>query len=97
VYNYLLVDFTFNREFSYYLIQVYIPCVMLIIVAYLSFWIDIKETTIRILLCLMTTIRSHPEHFRTLKGLELSALGKKGEKGQNFDPFLSFSPFSESR
>jgi len=41
-----------------------------------------------------STIRSHPEHFRTLKGLGLPALGKKG---QNVVPFLPFSLFSESR
>lgn len=38
----------FAREFSYYLIQVYIPCIMFVILAYFSFWIDTKETPTRL-------------------------------------------------
>lgn len=30
----------FKREFSYYLIQIYIPCCMLVIVSWVSFWLD---------------------------------------------------------
>lgn len=34
------VDLLFKREFSYYLIQIYIPCCMLVIVSWVSFWLD---------------------------------------------------------
>jgi hypothetical protein len=41
------------------------------------------------------TIRRHPEHFRTLKGLELPALGKKGKggKGSKFCTLFTLFPF----
>ena len=34
------MDLLFKREFSYYLIQIYIPCCMLVIVSWVSFWLD---------------------------------------------------------
>lgn len=39
-YSCLKVDLCFKREFSYYLIQIYIPCCMLVIVSWVSFWLD---------------------------------------------------------
>lgn len=39
-YSCLKVDLIFKREFSYYLIQIYIPCCMLVIVSWVSFWLD---------------------------------------------------------
>lgn len=39
-YSCLKVDLLFKREFSYYLIQIYIPCCMLVIVSWVSFWLD---------------------------------------------------------
>jgi hypothetical protein len=38
----------------------------------------------------ISTIRSHPEHFRTLKELELSALGKKGKRGKRVQILYPF-------
>jgi len=53
IYSCLRVDILFKREFTYCLLQVYIPCIMLVSVAYLSFWIDRKETTTRTMLPLI--------------------------------------------
>lgn len=39
-YSCLKVDLIFKREFSYYLIQIYTPCCMLVIVSWVSFWLD---------------------------------------------------------
>lgn len=39
-YSCLKVDLLFKRQFSYYLIQIYIPCCMLVIVSWVSFWLD---------------------------------------------------------
>lgn len=39
-YSCIRVDFTLNRNFSYYLTQMYIPCIMLVIVSWVSFWLD---------------------------------------------------------
>jgi len=39
-YSTLQVDFILRRNFSYYMTQMYIPCIMLVIVSQVSFWID---------------------------------------------------------
>lgn len=42
------VDLLFKREFSYYLIQIYIPCCMLVIVSWVSFWLDQSAVPARV-------------------------------------------------
>jgi len=54
VYSCLRVDLLFQREFSYYLTRIYIPCTALVIMAYLSFWLGKKEVVGRLLLTLLT-------------------------------------------
>ena len=44
------MDLIFKREFSYYLILIYVPCCMLVIVSWVSFWIDPNSTAARVLL-----------------------------------------------
>ena len=39
-YSCLKVELIFKREFSYYLITIYVPCCMLVIVSWVSFWLD---------------------------------------------------------
>ncbi len=34
------MELIFKREFSYYLITIYVPCCMLVIVSWVSFWLD---------------------------------------------------------
>lgn len=40
----------FKREFSYYLILIYVPCSMLVIVSWVSFWIDPNSAAARVIL-----------------------------------------------
>lgn len=40
----------FKREFSYYLFLIYVPCCMLVIVSWVSFWIDPNSAAARVLL-----------------------------------------------
>lgn len=47
-YSCLKVDLLFKREFSYYLIQIYIPCCMLVIVSWVSFWLDQSAVPARV-------------------------------------------------
>lgn len=47
-YSCLKVDLFFKREFSYYLIQIYIPCCMLVIVSWVSFWLDQSAVPARV-------------------------------------------------
>jgi len=49
-YSCIYVDLIFKREFSYYLILIYVPCCMLVIVSWVSFWIDPNSTAARVLL-----------------------------------------------
>ncbi|KAI6233928.1 Glutamate-gated chloride channel protein [Aphelenchoides fujianensis] len=44
-----------RREYSYYLIQLYIPCVMLVVVSWVSFWLD-KD-------CLCPPSAVHPDAY----------------------------------
>jgi anionic glutamate receptor len=36
------MDLTLKREFSYYMLTIYVPTCMLVIVSWFSFWIDPK-------------------------------------------------------
>jgi hypothetical protein len=36
------VDLVFKRQFSYYLITIYVPGCMLVIVSWVNFWLDPK-------------------------------------------------------
>ena len=55
-YSCLRVDLIFKREFSYYLIQYYIPCCMLVIVSWVSFWLDQKAVPARVSLGVTTLL-----------------------------------------
>lgn len=55
-YSCLRVDLLFKREFSYYLIQIYIPCCMLVIVSWVSFWLDQNAIPARVSLGVTTLL-----------------------------------------
>ncbi|XP_018910630.1 glutamate-gated chloride channel isoform X3 [Bemisia tabaci] len=55
-YSCLKVDLIFKREFSYYLIQIYIPCCMLVIVSWVSFWLDQAAVPARVSLGVTTLL-----------------------------------------
>ncbi|KAG9509853.1 Glutamate-gated chloride channel, partial [Fragariocoptes setiger] len=55
-YSCLRVDLIFKREFSYYLIQIYIPCCMLVIVSWVSFWLDPNAIPARVSLGVTTLL-----------------------------------------
>jgi anionic glutamate receptor len=55
-YSCLKVDLIFKREFSYYLIQIYIPCCMLVIVSWVSFWLDQNAVPARVSLGVTTLL-----------------------------------------
>ena len=55
-YSCLKVDLLFKREFSYYLIQIYIPCCMLVIVSWVSFWLDANAVPARVSLGVTTLL-----------------------------------------
>ena len=55
-YSCLKVGLHFKREFSYYLIQIYIPCCMLVIVSWVSFWLDQDAVPARVSLGVTTLL-----------------------------------------
>ncbi|XP_076342382.1 glutamate-gated chloride channel-like [Tachypleus tridentatus] len=55
-YSCLKVDLVFKRQFSYYLIQIYIPGCMLVIVSWVSFWLDQNAIPARVSLGVTTLL-----------------------------------------
>src|SRR5882762_2161380 len=55
-YSCLKVDLIFKREFSYYMVQIYIPCCMLVIVSWVSFWLDPNSAPARVSLGVLTLL-----------------------------------------
>lgn len=55
-YSCIKVNLVFRREFSYYLIQIYIPCIMLVIVSWVSFWLDPNSIPARVSLGVTTLL-----------------------------------------
>lgn len=55
-YSCLKVDLVFKREFSYYLIQIYFPCIILVIVSWVSFWLDPSAIPARVSLGVTTLL-----------------------------------------
>ncbi|OQV20937.1 Glutamate-gated chloride channel [Hypsibius exemplaris] len=55
-YSCLKVLLFLEREFSYYLVQVYVPTCMLILVSWVSFWLDPEATPARVTLGVTTLL-----------------------------------------
>ncbi|KAK6730420.1 hypothetical protein RB195_007098 [Necator americanus] len=50
------VKLLLRREYSYYLIQLYIPCIMLVVVSWVSFWLDKDAVPARVSLGVTTLL-----------------------------------------
>lgn len=55
-YSCLKVDLAFQRKFSYYLLTIYIPCDMLVVVSWVSFWLDANAIPARVSLGVTTLL-----------------------------------------
>jgi hypothetical protein len=55
-YSCLSVDLVFKRQFSYYLITIYVPGCMLVIVSWVSFWLDPHAVPARVTLGVTTLL-----------------------------------------
>lgn len=55
-YSCLSVDIVFKRQFSYYLITIYVPGCMLVIVSWVSFWLDPHAVPARVSLGVTTLL-----------------------------------------
>ena len=56
MYSCIRVDFLLKREFNYYLIQLYIPTLMMVILAWLSLWLDYGNPGPRMTLSALTLL-----------------------------------------
>ena len=55
-YSCLKVVLVFKREFSYYLLTIYVPSCMLVIVSWVSFWLDNRSVPARVALGVTTLL-----------------------------------------
>ena len=55
-YSCLSVDLVFKRQFSYYMITIYVPGCMLVIVSWVSFWLDPHAVPARVALGVTTLL-----------------------------------------
>ena len=55
-YSCLRVDLIFQRKLSYYIVTIYIPCCMLVIVSWVSFWLDANAIPARVALGVTTLL-----------------------------------------
>jgi len=55
-YSCLTVDMTFKRQLSYYILTIYIPTLMIVLVSWMSFWLDHKSAPARVALAVTTLL-----------------------------------------
>merc|ERR1719233_628042 len=55
-YSCLRVDLVFARELSFYIVTIYIPCFMIVVVSWFSFWLDYKAVPARVALAVTTLL-----------------------------------------
>ena len=50
------VEFHFEREIGYYIIQIYVPSIMIILLSWVSFWLDPLSVPARVSLGVLTVL-----------------------------------------
>lgn len=55
-YSRLNVEFELKRMVGYYLPQVYIPCTMLVILSWISFWLNRRAANVRLVICALALL-----------------------------------------
>lgn len=49
-------NFNLDRQMEYYMIQIYIPSILIVMLSWVSFWIDLQAVPARISLSLLTVL-----------------------------------------
>jgi len=53
----LAIRFELARDFGYYLIQVYVPTFLIVILSWVSFWINAESSPARVTIGLLTVLQ----------------------------------------
>ena len=53
----LEIRFVLRRDIGYFLIQVYVPSILIVILSWVSFWINVDASPARVSLGLLTVLR----------------------------------------
>uniref|UniRef100_A0A1I8HG99 Neur_chan_LBD domain-containing protein n=1 Tax=Macrostomum lignano TaxID=282301 RepID=A0A1I8HG99_9PLAT len=56
IHSVLAVDFVLKRHIGFFLIQLYFPCALLVVLSWVSFWLNREATADRVALCIMTVL-----------------------------------------
>lgn len=48
MFSVLQVNFNLRRHMGYFLIQVYVPCILIVVLSWVSFWINREATADRV-------------------------------------------------
>uniref|UniRef100_A0A1I8H5L1 Neur_chan_LBD domain-containing protein n=1 Tax=Macrostomum lignano TaxID=282301 RepID=A0A1I8H5L1_9PLAT len=80
----LSVNLHMRRKFNYYLIQVYIPSILVVVLSWVSFWIDHHATPARITLSLLTVLTVTTQSSSATGRSTLSALSKVSELKETY-------------
>ena len=48
LYSVLQVSFNLRRKQGYFLIQVYVPCILIVVLSWVSFWLNREATSDRV-------------------------------------------------
>ncbi|XP_037074487.1 glutamate-gated chloride channel-like [Pollicipes pollicipes] len=59
-------DFTFDRQFSYYFVQMYLPSILIVLVSFLSFWVPVENVPGRVSLG-VTSLLTLATQFTTMQ------------------------------
>ena len=52
------MDLVFARELSFYIVTIYIPCFMIVVVSWFSFWLDYKAVSLALILSITNMVIS---------------------------------------
>lgn len=55
-YSRLNLQFELKRNTSHYLTQVYVPCIMLVILSWISFWLNRRAANVRLVICALSLL-----------------------------------------
>lgn len=94
-YSCLRVDLTFARELSFYMVTIYTPCFMIVVVSWFSFWLDYKAVPARVALGVTTLLAMSTTMGSIQKSLPPVAYTKAVDVWSGVCTFFVFSALLE--